>query len=823
MRDTKPKLSFSEIPLQPSPPLYSDVYDKPFSDQDQGFHDRRHESKLQDLAFAGPDTDLKRFESGQRPYSKTFDVESPAVDKQLYKDEAEFQHPNEAYEKTFPKPEFGSPLLHSNGQQLLDQPLSTYGYLPSLEQHEQMIQLFPLHFHYGTKPNEFLLSQISQLASNYPSQMGVPLASPAHVAPDVAGHHINSSLVAPVPVSEFLMYSMMQPDLSAMHGMISGQEVFSGNVPSKGSVVVPDRASCPQPASVPISVPVSTTPNSRKRPRSETGLDLELSLLAAANQISASSLEDIAEKVKLLDSGDPVILNDLICATLSSLKQGKSDKHHQALALSWIQKSCEASGAAVVPRNRFYARYVQMCACHNINPLCSGLFFRLIRLLFPSMKTRRLGLRGRSKYHFCGVKLLGELSVPGSPVSTYSSVGVDSPQSLNCNTNPREDSPMVNRMLQTPVSLTQVTDRFQVNDLAFLSHIHVMVEHSIGQETMSRPLNLPSMGSYLPKDFEIDNDLADTLHSLYKIYCTTLFELVRYLQVDRLFGALSPSPALLATPIFKILVDPNILEWVYTCDTAMYGAMLKMLARLHLLNVPAEIMTPLEELTALFMEKLSVCLNSKYPKAFVEMKLKLARRFVQLLKRLLQCIKTGSRLTTILADVQEKDAMIGDWNRIDFLGVLLSMITCADVNLDALLELLVDKVPQLLEDSTCTLATCSKFVIDIPAMFPKVSPWLFSLLLSNLLTTCLREMSSQGAKSFDSWWNLRCWVDEYILWSFELGGFFREEYHRWSYSASSKDMNLELLLMHDISANTDAHSNSFVDLLDDLSGDKDWF
>ena len=38
-------------------------------------------------------------------------------------------------------------------------------------------------------------------------------------------------------------------------------------------------------------------------------------------------------------------------------------------------------------------------------------------------------------------------------------------------------------------------------------------------------------------------------------------------------------------------------------------------------------------------------------------------------------------------------------------------------------------------------------------------------------------MSLCGAPSFGSWWLVRCWVDEYLAWFFELGGYLYDDFH----------------------------------------------
>ena len=72
--------------------------------------------------------------------------------------------------------------------------------------------------------------------------------------------------------------------------------------------------------------------------------------------------------------------------------------------MSWLMRNCEVSAGAT-PRNRVYARYVSLCASERLKPLNPASFGKLVRAVYPDIKTRRLGVRGQSKYHYCGIKL----------------------------------------------------------------------------------------------------------------------------------------------------------------------------------------------------------------------------------------------------------------------------------------------------------------------------------------------------------------------------------------------------------------------------------
>lgn len=64
-----------------------------------------------------------------------------------------------------------------------------------------------------------------------------------------------------------------------------------------------------------------------------------------------------------------------------------------------------AKGKGSVPRGRVYANYASRCATERITVLNPASFGKLVRVLFPGLRTRRLGVRGESKYHYVNFTL----------------------------------------------------------------------------------------------------------------------------------------------------------------------------------------------------------------------------------------------------------------------------------------------------------------------------------------------------------------------------------------------------------------------------------
>jgi len=67
----------------------------------------------------------------------------------------------------------------------------------------------------------------------------------------------------------------------------------------------------------------------------------------------------------------------------------------------------------------------------------------------------------------------------------------------------------------------------------------------------------------------------------------------------------------------------------------------------------------------------------------------------------------------------------------------------------------------------------TQFLAQLPHRFPHVSPRLFLLSVGAVASAALRDMTMAGAESFGGWWVVRCWIDEWIGWTAERGGFLQ--------------------------------------------------
>ncbi|CCG23350.1 Rfx1 DNA binding protein [Candida orthopsilosis Co 90-125] len=507
--------------------------------------------------------------------------------------------------------------------------------------------------------------------------------------------------------------------------------------------------------------------------------------------------------------------------------QTTKEAQRSVFGMVWLLTSCEVSPTAVIPRNRIYARYVQICADNSLSPLSPASFGKLVRILYPTITTRRLGMRGQSKYHYCGIRLKGEQSMqsqliqkqqqqrsqprghslgseftmpsqwqshlqsPTRPGISSTSVA-QSPLSTNSSMS-HEESPRstfaTNTPIYSPINSPSVFVSSSISDqLPSTSHMKYIPDlfKLLGMESVATksypytPIDLPPIYSYLPKD--TDRDIADTLSSLYKVHINTVFESLRFMQLKRLFSSFNNFNSILSTPVSKLYTADSVLEWVKECDLIMYKKMIRMLSKLHMqYMMPQDNINQLKTIAFNYTRTLgNSIINSRNSKNFIAMKLKMAKHFVNLLNRLIKVIETGSTASRILNDDNEKQSMLNDWQKLNFTDLVSRDVLCADEsNVNMLIFISTEEVVKLLEtpsvEEDSPMQVYADFISDLPSRFPRTNARMFLLLSSNLLTSILREISLNSGEGFGAWWIVRCWVDEYLAWTMEVGGFFQDE------------------------------------------------
>lgn len=215
------------------------------------------------------------------------------------------------------------------------------------------------------------------------------------------------------------------------------------------------------------------------------------------------------------------------------------EKARQMFGMSWLMRNCEASAGAT-PRNRVYARYVSLCASERLKPLNPASFGKLVRAVYPDIKTRRLGVRGQSKYHYCGIKLRDD--DPNAPTPDVSGDVDDGlkydllKDVLTCSLKSRPSSVVPGFQTETtPPPGVPTSDQDDHNWLPRVKNATLrFVSFPSAQENQkssSENFQVPSLAPFVPAG--MDMDAVNTLSALYITHTVGLIEAIRYVKMKQ--------------------------------------------------------------------------------------------------------------------------------------------------------------------------------------------------------------------------------------------------------------------------------------------------
>lgn len=483
------------------------------------------------------------------------------------------------------------------------------------------------------------------------------------------------------------------------------------------------------------------------------------------------------------------IKNDDIYDQLNALAKNSKEKARQVFGMVWLLGACRVTPKETVSRGSVYSCYGRACAANTLTPLLPVSFGKIIRILYPHLTTRRLGMRGHSKYHYCGIKLIQE-DPDASVQEPVIAEDAKPPVSVKLNTCPQlpRSSIASSSLTSSPHGSTGWTA------LPHDWNIHLRYVPDLFTLSADSEFQLPLIYAHLPP--EISYEVADTLYSLYKAHAQTCLGPLAAQQPGKLVASYSCFSAALSEPVWQLYTSDYMLEWVRECEMAILNQHVRHLACM-LINYTwsAESIKNLKLVAHTYIGDLSVSLRQTgVPSALSDLKIGMAKTFVSYLTRMIRVIEMGQRAQTRLQDTSKRQIIVRDWLTLDLGDLVRREIPSVHQCSALVLSILKEEVPALLNgqygmtgtESCTNFLECSDetsplmtklvlFLSELPGRFLLDSPRLFQMLASNFLTLCMREMSITNQKGFESWWVLRCWADEFLAWTFELGGFMSRE------------------------------------------------
>ncbi|KAI0457953.1 RFX DNA-binding domain-containing protein [Xylaria acuta] len=503
-----------------------------------------------------------------------------------------------------------------------------------------------------------------------------------------------------------------------------------------------------------------------------------------------------------------------------------SERARQVFAMLWLSQVC-TKGKGSVPRGRVYANYASRCATERITVLNPASFGKLVRVLFPGLKTRRLGVRGESKYHYVNFTLMEDqpelkepvaqpaLPMPESSQYQQSFNTIQSQSTTLDVAKPALPSPQTNQPSEgLPTSISMDTRAHSLYnepdvptiDLLDTSTTKTMVHLAFPRDgddqfNQSQPLILPRIEPFLP--YHTDPDSAKSLAALYRSHCTSVVECIRYCKEKTFFHLYTSFLGTLTMPVQKLFANPSLAPWIEQCDFVLYQRMTRIIAGLTLQVVPKTVLDTLRNISERLVRHIRESFQGQ-PKHVVRAKESPATIFAAILDRALRVNLTAHAAANMLANPANRTNMYIDWITMvrirkvaecvptrgmdDLVQVLLNDMRglLAPVNVPWEIECLTlygDVAQQNSQNSDMDASNVDnpqnmldrwhQFLRSLPSRFPYARPADIVWCVQRIGTEVMRDLTIAQGKSFGSWWVTKCWIDEMVAFLAEQGGFMQ--------------------------------------------------
>ncbi|GAA5796952.1 hypothetical protein HPULCUR_002330 [Helicostylum pulchrum] len=422
-----------------------------------------------------------------------------------------------------------------------------------------------------------------------------------------------------------------------------------------------------------------------------------------------------------------------------------ADRETSMHVTTWIRANYVREREHNVPRRNMFEHYKIDCTSQDLTPVNSATFGKLLRVVFPDLKTRRLGVRGQSKYHYCGIRvrtpedgaiLIGR-SVQNSPMAYSASASTSASASGSVPPSPSVVS-------AAPTFITSTFTSVSLNRS------------------------------------ETDNDLLASFTLTYERHCKEIFRFISNNQLDKVRESMEIFYNGMPEHFVQLIQNtPEVTDAVWRWDCSLYDAMITTFLPSINHKLPAETVRTLRTYTRELRDYIQSNL-SRFPIPFYQKKADVARIFCAKFRRQLSLNFAAQTAATVLSMPDHVAIMRQDWERFDFDGILDQTLWVCECDNSEIRNILRQDIYELLT-SKPGIEHWMKWVSTLvhrylkahtPTSINDANHYLArskQILLKWTFYTSLimKDLTLQQARSFGSFHNLRLFLDDYILYLVE--------------------------------------------------------
>ncbi|KAK7061726.1 RFX-type winged-helix domain-containing protein [Favolaschia claudopus] len=440
-----------------------------------------------------------------------------------------------------------------------------------------------------------------------------------------------------------------------------------------------------------------------------------------------------------------------------------SDRAKQIFVQAWLTANYAPYPDGNVPRQGLYFSYRRVCDQYGIPHINTATLGKAIRLCFPTIKTRRLGVRGNSKYHYCGIRpatsaeaeWLQDYIHKSNNNATQTPAAAarqaneraesstredhtdedddEDSEGVSSGMNSKRNSLTLGADLKGPAFSADLSDKTPT--AATLSNqaaqrppgsypLHATIRRHPTQEGAPLGVSAPSPSSTVPyiggqqptsvRQFPHFPSIEEAVgvnstspHGMaarevwgwFQDHLDSLLESVRSFRFDQFEMHLRTFWSSLGGNHREVVHAPAIAGLMAKADAIVYDEILEILRSQMLSPITPTSLASLRQL-ANKMEKILLVALESYGNTFVEPKVELGARFGHLVLRFLDIYQVTQALNTVLTNQKQLGEMRRSWQKVDFESVRNQSALVCNCRHEDLVQLLEVEFVALLDSLT---------------------------------------------------------------------------------------------------------------------------
>ncbi|XP_047215899.1 MHC class II regulatory factor RFX1-like isoform X2 [Girardinichthys multiradiatus] len=456
----------------------------------------------------------------------------------------------------------------------------------------------------------------------------------------------------------------------------------------------------------------------------------------------------------------------------------------------WLLDNYETAEGVSLPRSTLYCHYLLHCQEQKLEPVNAASFGKLIRSVFMGLRTRRLGTRGNSKYHYYGLRIKA-----GSSLLRL----MEDQQHLAMRQQPFSQKQRLKPVhkVEGMTNGTAAGAGQQQQQQQGSGHVDISTQVQQYQQFLDASQALPEFpdidlhGKSFPEGIELDH--IKSFQLLYREHCEAILDVMVNLQFTlvetlwKTFWRFSQSQAgdtpmavhdesekrLPKSCLVLLCKYEPVLRWCHDCDNSLYQSLVEILIPDVLRPIPSALTQAIRNF-AKSLENWLTNAMMNIPEEMVRIKVTSANAFAQTLRRYTSLNHLAQAARAVLQNTAQINQMLSDLNRVDFANVQEQaswVCRCEDrvvQRLEQDFKLTLQQQNSLEQWAAWLDGVVSQVLKPYqhsPA-FPNAAK-LFLLKWSFYSSMVIRDLTLRSAASFGSFHLIRLLYDEYMYYLIE--------------------------------------------------------